>query len=168
MPTKSPETMMIMSDRTPVKYTSRITSRKRLKLVPEEASTRPKKRAIEPARHTPFTKLFPSRMSGLRTSSMRASEAHILRVGRGRVVERDRPVALAVDELAYVRMLRGSHLVRRALAQDCAVGDEIEVVDDVQRLDHVVRHHDRSGAERVVQLANQLSDHRERDRVQPR
>ena len=47
MPTNSPDTMMMMSESTPVKYTSRITRRKRPKLVPEEASTSAKKRAID-------------------------------------------------------------------------------------------------------------------------
>src|SRR3954463_6497481 len=104
MPTKRPDTMMMMSESTPLKYTSRITSRKRLKLVPDEATTRPKKRAMVPTRQTPLITLWPSRARGFRTSSMAGShEAHVVRIRRGRVVEGHRPVGFAVHELLHVR-----------------------------------------------------------------
>ena len=47
-----------------MKYTSRITSRKRRKLVPEAMSTTKKKRAIEPTRQTFSMKLWPTRDEG--------------------------------------------------------------------------------------------------------
>ena len=52
-------------------------------------------------------------------------------------------------------------------AIDDAGGHEIHVVDDVERLLHVVRDDDRGRAERVVELADQVADHAERDRIEP-
>ena len=81
-------------------------------------------------------------------------------------MERHRAVGLAVDELAHERIGRRAHLVGRALRDDPAFGHEIEVVDDLQRFVHVVRDDDRRDAERVVQLADQLADDAERDRIE--
>src|SRR5690348_5110025 len=152
MPTKSPLTMMMMSDSTPVKYTSRITRRKRLKLVPDEDSTSPKKRAITPMRQMPSMKLAPRRSSGRRTrSSTGASpggEAHVGGVGARGIVERHRPLGLAVHELPDERVRGFADLRGRALAHDAALGDEVEVVDDLHALHDVVGHHDGRRAER--------------------
>src|SRR5258706_13562588 len=127
MPTNSPETMMMMSESTPLKYTSLITRRKRLKLVPEEASTSHRKRAMVPARQTPSITLWPRRPSGRRRSSTRASrKAHVRRVRRRGVVERHPPVGLAVHELLHVLQLAPADLVGRALADDQARGDAVE------------------------------------------
>src|SRR6186713_8379 len=135
MPMNRPDTMMITSDRTPVKYTSRITRRKRLKLVPEDASTRPKKRAITPARQMPSITFAPSRASGrLTRSSIGAPrrEADVHRVGPGCVMERDGAVGLAVHELAHERILRDANLGRGSRRDDAPLGDEIEIVHDLQ------------------------------------
>ena len=53
-------------------------------------------------------------------------------------------------------------------ADDAALGDEVQVIDDLERLVDVVRDDDRRDAERVVQLADELADDAERDRVEPR
>src|SRR6476659_3072079 len=167
MPTNRPETMMMMSESTPLKYTSLITRRKRLKLVPEEASTSHRKRAMVPARQTPSITLWPRRPSGRRISSTRASrQSHVLRVRRRGVVERHRPVGLAVHELLNVRQLALADLVGRAFADDHAVGDEVEIVHELQRFDHVMRHDDGSRSEGVVQRADEAGDHGERDGIQ--
>src|ERR1700682_3464595 len=129
MPTKRPETMMMMSESTPLKYTSRITRRKRWKLVPEEASTSPKKRAMEPSRQMPFTTLRPRGASALRRrSSTRAPhrESHVLAVRLGGIVEGNRAVDLTVHELAHIRQARAGNLLRWFPAPDDAGGDEVE------------------------------------------
>ena len=53
MPTNRPDTRMMMSDSTPVKYISRMVSPNRRKAVPECISTAKKKRVANPMRHTP-------------------------------------------------------------------------------------------------------------------
>src|SRR5450759_4878027 len=84
------------------------------------------------------------------------------------VMERDRPVGLGVDELVHHRIVGGQHLVRRAFADHHAVGDDIQVVDQLERLAHVVGDNDRGSAEGVVQAADQVGDDVERNRVQAR
>src|ERR1700752_962683 len=126
MPTKSPETMVITSESTPLKYTSRITRRKRAKLVAEAAITRQKKRAMVPTRQMPSMKLWPRRASGRRTSSMGVRlQPHVGRVGSRGIVDRHRAVGLAAHELAHVRERGAADLPGRALAHDSAVRDEI-------------------------------------------
>ena len=153
MPTKRPDTTMMMSESTPLKYTSRITRRKRRKLVPEEARTTKKNRAIEPARQTFSMKLWPTRTRVRRTrSSMgrlraRLREPHVLVIGGRRIVERHRAVDLPVHELVHHGQLRGRGSASGVPSPDhAALGDEVEVVDDLQRLDDVVRDDDRGGA----------------------
>src|SRR5919197_1377334 len=53
-----------------------------------------------------------------------------------------------------------------ALGDDAAGGHEIDVIDHAERLLHVVRDDDRSGAERIVELADQAHDDAEGDRVE--
>src|SRR5437868_1829325 len=126
MPMNSPDTMMMMSDSTPVKYTSRITRRKRLRLVPEEATTSAKKRVITPTRQMPSMKLAPRRSSGRRTrSSTRGSprgEPHVGLVRTRGVVERHGALGLAVHELPDERVRGFADLVGRALAHDASFG----------------------------------------------
>ncbi len=113
MPMNSPDTMMMMSESTPLKYTSRITRRKREKLVPDEASTRPKKRAMEPRRQMPLITFLPRRERGFLTSSTGGprGKAHVHFVALRGIVERHGTVGLAVHELAHVRQLRAADLL---------------------------------------------------------
>src|ERR1700687_4676970 len=164
--------MMMMSERTPLKYTSRLTSRKRWKLGPEEASTSAKKRAIKPTRHTPLMKLPPSVMRGLRRRLSTPASArggggqpHVLPIGRRRVMKRQRTVDLAVDKLSHVRQIGAAHLLRGSFADNHPFGDEVQIIDNLQRLEYIVGHPDRGVSERVVELADQLPDHRQRDRI---
>jgi hypothetical protein len=83
-------------------------------------------------------------------------------------VERHGAVGLATHELLHERQVRATDLVGRALAHDLAVGNEIKVIDDVHGFHDVVRDDDRGRAERVVELADELPDDRERDRVEAR
>src|SRR5688572_24656922 len=120
MPTKSPETTMMMSESTPLKYTSRMTSRKRSKLVPDEAITRKKKRAMTPMRQMPSITLWPSRARGWRTrlSIAPLRETHVRGIRPRGIVEGNRAVGLAMDELAHERVGRGTDLLGRSLAHD--------------------------------------------------
>src|SRR5690348_2688779 len=170
MPTKSPETMMITSESTPLKYTSRITSRKRWKLGPDEAMSRAKKRATVPVRQMPSITRWPRLATGRRRRSSTGGpsvQADILGIRSRRVVEGNRPLQLALHELPHIRKLGAAHLVRRPVAHDHAVGHEVHVVDDLEALHDVVRDDDRGGAERVVELPHEPADHRHGDRVEP-
>ena len=80
--------------------------------------------------------------------------------------KRTGPSGSALTNCLQVRIVRGGDLLRRALAEDHAVADHVDVVGDLERLLHVVGHHDRGQAERVVQAADQLDDLVERDRVE--
>ncbi len=60
------------------------------------------------------------------------------------------------------------HFGRRPLRDDAALGHEVQVVDDLERLVDVVRDDDRRDAERVVQLADELADDAERNRIESR
>ena len=53
MPTNSPDTRMMMSESTPVKYSSRMVKPKRRNAVPECSSIARKKRLAKPMRQTP-------------------------------------------------------------------------------------------------------------------
>jgi hypothetical protein len=53
------------------------------------------------------------------------------------------------------------------VGDDDPVADEIEVVREAKRLVHVVGDDDRGRPERVVQRADEVADHIERDRVEP-
>ena len=55
----------------------------------------------------------------------------------------------------------------RAFGGNHAIGEKINVIDNLQRLLRVIRHHDRRHAQRVVQFANQVAHHVARNRVQP-
>src|SRR6185436_11345904 len=110
-----------------------------------------KKRAIDPARHTPLMKLRPRRASGRRTSSTFSPlaggssnrivpdpplrESHVDRIRARGIVEGNGAVGLAVHELLDQRELGAADLVGRSLADDHALGYEIEIVDDLHRLD---------------------------------
>jgi hypothetical protein len=82
-------------------------------------------------------------------------------------VKRHRAVRLGVHELMDERRGRGPHFVRRSLRHHSSVREEVEVVDDGERLVDVVGDHDRGGVERIVQIADEIAGHRERDRVEP-
>src|SRR5258706_6743582 len=82
------------------------------------------------------------------------------------ILECDRPIRLAPDKLMHEGIVRGAHLLRRAVRNHDAFGQVINVVDDVERLLHVVRNYDRGRAERVVELAHQVTDHPERYGIQ--
>src|SRR5512139_1476876 len=121
MPTNRPDTTMMMSESTPEKYTSRITSLNRRTLVPEAARSTKKKRAIEPTRQTFSMKLWPTRTRVWRVrSSMgrllpRGRQPDVLAVSGRRVMERHRAVDVPVDELVHHGQLGRADLPGRAL-----------------------------------------------------
>ena len=127
--------------------------------MPELRSVNSRKRVANPSRSTTAiaraAQVFEKIDHRGHCASMRVQ---IARVGVGRIVERHRTVRLAVDELMHERLVRGAHLVRSSLGNDHAVGHEIDVIHDFQRLGHVVRDDDGSGAEGIVQAPDQLPD----------
>src|SRR4030065_2231426 len=100
MPTNSPDTRMMMSESTPVKYISRMVSPKRRNAVPDCHSTATKKRTAKPMRQTACTVRFP-RFSIDRLSTL-FSQSQVVGIGRRRLVERNRAVGLAMHELVHV------------------------------------------------------------------
>src|SRR2546427_9152816 len=56
-----------------------------------------------------------------------------LAISLGGIVERNRPVGSAVDELSDERIPRRAHLVRRTRSDDATFRNEIEVIDDLER-----------------------------------
>src|SRR5207248_11462959 len=83
-------------------------------------------------------------------------------------MQRDRPIGLAIDELAKRRKSRRTHLVGGALKFDLSYGHVVDVIDQLDRFGHVVSYDDRSRAERVVEPPDQLADDSERNRVEDR
>src|SRR5215470_5145354 len=65
-----------------------------------------------------------------------------LSIGLCRIVERDRAVGLAADELPHVRVRGSAHFIRGAAGDDFSFGHEVEIIDDLERLVDVVRHDD--------------------------
>src|SRR5512139_2809496 len=128
MPTNRPDTRMMISDSTPVKYISRMVRPKRRNAVPECSSITPKKRAAKPMRHTLCIVLLP-RFS-IVCLSTESSQPQVVHVGRRRIMERHRAVGLAVHELVHVRQPGRADLGGGALGDDHAFRDEIHVVDD--------------------------------------
>src|SRR4051812_7728274 len=115
-----------------------------------------KKRAMYPMRPTAETAPCPIRRTTCVISNcvtLRTGEELLPIIGR-RIMKWHRTIGLAIDKLAHERFARGAHLRRGALRHDAPFGDEIKVIDDLQRLVHVVRHDDRGDAERIVQLAD--------------
>src|SRR5512138_2256575 len=129
MPTNRPDTRMMMSESTPLKYISRMVRPKRRNAVPECSSVARKKRAAKPMRQIPW--IVPCPRFSIDRLSMRALQSEVLAVGRRRVVERDGAVGLAVHELVNVRQAGCADLVRRALGDDHAFRNEINVVHDL-------------------------------------
>ena len=80
--------------------------------------------------------------------------------------KRTGPSGSALTNCLQVRIFGGGDLLGSSLAEDHAVADHVDVVGDLERLVHVVGHHDRGQAERLVQAADQLDDLVERDRVE--
>ncbi len=78
-----------------------------------------------------------------------------------------RPIRLGVDELMHERILRGPDLIGRSFGDNATAIQEVNVVNDKQRLVNIMGDHDRGGTQRIVQLADQLADHAQRDRVEP-
>jgi hypothetical protein len=83
-------------------------------------------------------------------------------------VERHGAVGLSVDELAHERVRGVAHVLGRPVPDDAAFGDEVQVIDDLQRLVDVVGDDDRRDAERVVELTDELAHDAQRNRVEPR
>ena len=83
------------------------------------------------------------------------------------VVEAHRPVGLAADELAHLRVLRLGELLRRSLGDDLAARrHQVGVVADLEALGDVVRDQDGGRAGGVVEGADQVGGDRHRDRVE--
>src|SRR5262245_33074843 len=87
-----------------------------------------------------------------------AMDAKVLFEWRPGEVEAHRSVGQRVDELLEIRILGFGHLAGSSLAEDRAVADHVHVVGDLERFVHVVGHHDRGKAERLVEAADQLDD----------
>jgi len=77
------------------------------------------------------------------------SQLKVVGVGRCRIVERHRAVGLAMHELVHKRQTGGTHFIRRSLGDNHALRDEIDVIDDFQRLVHVMRDDDRGQPQRI-------------------
>src|SRR6266511_5335781 len=81
-----------------------------------------------------------------------------LAITRGRIMERNRPIGSAIDELPDERIVRCVHLLWRTGRDDATLRDEIEVIDDLERFVDVVGHDDRRDGEHVVQPTDELAD----------
>ena len=79
----------------------------------------------------------------------------------------DRPIHFSVDELAHESFARCLDIFSRSFRDNRTVGNEINIVDDLERLLYVMGHDDRGRVQRIVQAADQLPYHRQRNRVQP-
>src|ERR1051325_4321421 len=105
-----------------------MTSRKRERLVPDEASTSAKNRVIEPTRQMPLMTLRPSRAMGRAISTiggpLREADVDVVRT-RG-IVERHGTFGFPVDELLHERRRGLADLVGGAFAHDLPVGYEIK------------------------------------------
>src|SRR5512139_2556460 len=118
MPTNRPDTRMMISDSTPVKYISRMVRPKRRNAVPECSSITPKKRAAKPIRHTVCIVLLP-RVS-IVCLSTESSQPQVVHVGRPRIMKRHRNAGLPVKELVHVRQPTRADLSGDALGPDHA------------------------------------------------
>jgi hypothetical protein len=81
-------------------------------------------------------------------------------------MERQRTVDLGIHELMHEGIGRSPNLIGRALGDHASGGQEIEVVHDLQRFMHIVRNHDRTCAQRIIEASYELADHAERNRVE--
>src|SRR4051812_21409804 len=108
------------------------------------------KRLAYPSRQIASTTPLPRRRRMRARSAMRGPE-ELAAVGRRGIMERDGTVRLAVDELPQEWLVRCVDFGRRAVRDHAALRHEVDIVDDLQRLDDVVRDDDRRCAERVVQ-----------------
>src|SRR3989338_3043290 len=84
----------------------------------------------------------------------------------GWIVERHRPIDLAPHELVNVGQLGGLDVFRRAFRDYYAFRHEIDIIDDLQRLMNVVSNHDGTDAQGIVEPADKLPDHRQRNGVE--
>ena len=81
-------------------------------------------------------------------------------------MERHRAVGKRVNELPDKRISRGDDFGREPFGHDDTVGHDVDVVDDLQRFDDVVGDDDRGHTERIIELAHQVSDDVERNRIE--
>src|SRR5574340_1595410 len=167
MPTNSPATMMMMSDITPVENNSLMTRWKRRKLLPECVNVSMKKRVATPMRHTILTARWPIPLIALTAGIVSAPQIQVLTVITAGIMEGHRTIHLAMHELVHKILARCADLVGRPLRLNHAIGHEINVVHNLQRLLYIVRHHYRGRTQRVMQAADQIADHRQRNRIQP-
>src|SRR5664279_4661945 len=93
--------------------------------------TTTKKRAPKPRRLTALIAPAPTRRNPWNRASAAMDSEFLCISGRG-IVKRHGTVRRSVDELAHERIRRRSHLVRRALRDDAAFGDKVEVIDDLE------------------------------------
>src|SRR5678815_1597326 len=126
MPTNSPEIRMMIIDSTPVKYSSRMISRTRRKLVPELSRVNAKKRDALPRRSRLSVTWWPM----LRTLMMevRLNKLELFAEIFARVLIGDRPVGLAPHKLVHERIFRGAHFGRRAVRNHDAFRQIVHVI----------------------------------------
>src|ERR1700674_576328 len=78
-------------------------------------------------------------------------------IRRGRLMKRHRAIGRAVDALANVQVGRRADLLGGAAGDDLSLGNEIQVIDDLEGFVYVVRHDHRGDAQRVVQTSYKLA-----------
>src|ERR1017187_7461065 len=141
---------------------------KRRRAVPECINIATKKRLANPKRQMRSLTFLPRpRRMPRRLSTTARLRENLLAVGRRGVLESDRSVPLAPDELMHIRRLRSPDIFGRTLGDDKPLGNEIDVIDDFQRLLHVMGDDDGTGPQGIVEGADQLTDDRQGNGIQP-
>src|SRR3989338_109791 len=100
------------------------------------------------------------------TQSNRSSlDFQIIRIRPARGLESNRAIRPGLYELVDIWVFRVAHFRSRTFRHYLAVVDEVHIIDDLQRFEQIIGHHDRSHPERVIQSPNQVRDGVKRDRV---
>src|SRR3989339_1676088 len=157
MPTNTPATMIMISDITPVENNSLMIRWKRRKPLPECVRMSRKKRDATPMRHTALITRWPIPLNALTAGIVSVFQIQVVAVITAGVMERHRAIHLAMHKLVHKFFIRSADFIGRSLRLDHAIGHEINVVHNLQRLLYIVRTDDRSRTQRIVQAADQIA-----------
>src|SRR3989338_1838053 len=102
-----------------------------------------KKRVATPMRHTALTVRWPIPLIALTAGIVSALQIQVLAVITAGIMEWHGAVHLAIHQLVHKFFIGSADFVRRSFSLDYAVGHEINIVHDLQRLLHIMRDDDR-------------------------
>ena len=95
-----------------------------------------------PMRHTALIERCPTTLIVFENGIMMSgSQIQILAVITAGIMERHRAIHLAMHKLMHKILVRSANFIGRSFRHDHAIRHEIDIIHDLQRLLHIVRHH---------------------------